>query len=573
VTGPVPALASSNVVTAEPVPARPPVARRRRQLAWIVAAAVVLALAGLFAWEVSSAGPVAIDDAYITFSYSKNLAAGAGPVYGHGVRVEGYSNFLWMVVVSIGLFFQRAADPLRVARVAAVPFVALLVYATYRLCRARAPRLPSILAVVPLVASADVVTAYLIGLETLPAMALLTCAFMLYVRSWDEARLRPWVVPALVAVALTRIDGFLPLGFVLAFEAARRLLRRDGTVRDYITWLAPGVAAYLLWFAWRWHYYGLPLPTTYYAKALIPKLLPARGWTYVRDELKLNGVYAVAPFALYLVVRRRLAGIFLVLYSVLHAAYVIKVGGDWMPYGRFLLPIFPFALIIAVWAGADLVALLRGRLRAAALLFFLLPAAFLGLVVRKTEAHVTDEPAVHWKAAMAADQAAHVKALKTSARLLAHAVWPGARLVTDYGGVFGYYTDAAPIEMWGLCNALIATKGGTERINPVYGRTCPECYRQLQPEMFHVWMPMVRGLTAFRSHQEVVNSVWQTDTIGRYLDFQRDFITGRVMMPAHDQAIYFLERRRPGVAYRPRPAGADVIVDYPFELGGRAAGL
>jgi hypothetical protein len=572
VTGPAPA--SSDAAPA-PAPERPQAARARprRQLAWIIGAAVVLALAALFAWEVSSAGPVAIDDAYITVSYSKNLAAGAGPVYGHGVRVEGYSNFLWMVIVAVGLFFQRAADPLQVARGAALPFVALLAYATYRLCRVRAPRLPSVLAVVPLLASADVVTAYLIGLETLPAMALLTFAFMLYVRSWDEARLRRWVVPALVAVALARIDGFLPLGFVLAFEAARRLARREGTVRDYVKWFAPGVAVYLGWFAWRWHYYGLPLPTTYYAKALIPKLLPRRGWTYVRDELAGNGLYLVAPFALYLVARRRLAAIFLTLFVVLHTAYVVKVGGDWMPYGRFLLPIFPFATVLAVWAGADLVALLRGRLRGGALLLFALPTAFLLFVVRRTEGHIADDPALRGKAALAAEQAAHVKSLKAAARLLNKAIWPGARLVTDYGGVFGYYTDAAPIEMWGLCNALIATKGGTERVNPIYGRTCPECYRQLQPEMFHVWVPLVRGLQAFRTHQEVVNSVWQTDTIGRYLDFQRDFVTGRVMVPLRDQAVYFLERRRPGTQYRPRDAGDRVVVDYPFEPGGRAANL
>jgi hypothetical protein len=127
--------------------------------------------------------------------------------------------------------------------------------------------------------------------------------------------------------------------------------------------------------------------------------------------------------------------------------------------------------------------------------------------------------------------------------------------------------------MWGLCNAMIATRGGTERVNPIYGRTCPDCYPKLDPEFFHVWVPVVRDLQAFHSHAEVVSQVWQTDTIGRYLDFQRGFVSGRAMMPARNQAVYFLERRRPGAAFQPRTLDGGVVIDYPFEPGGRALGL
>ena len=547
-----------------------------RPRAWfpaLVAALVVLGLAVVFAWQVSAAGPIAIDDAYITFSYSKNLALGHGPVYGHGLRVEGYSNFLWMVLVAVGLFFRSAADPLLTARCVAVPFMALLAVATYRLCRVRVSRAWSVLAALMLVINCDVVTAFSIGLETLPAAALLMLSFMLAVRSWREPRLARWVVPALTGVALTRIDGFLPLGFVLAFELGRRLWRREGTVRDFLWWAGPGVAVYLAWFAWRWAYYGMPLPATYYAKALIPRLLPHRGWEYVRSECLANGAYLALPFALLLVARRRLEAIFLIAFSLLHVAYVTRVGGDWMPYGRFLLPIFPLVVIIIIWGGAELIALGWPRLHRGAWLLGALPLAALLFVGKRTERHLTDDPVQLGKIGYAAQQASHVKDLKSSARLLNRALPPGARLVTDYGGVFAYYTDAAPIEMWGLCNALIATRGGTERINPIYGRTCPECYPRLDPQFFHVWVPITRDLQAFHSHMEVVQQVWQTDTIGRYLDFARDFVSGRSMQPARNQAVYFLERRRPDVVYRPRATGDGFMVDYPFEPGGRAAGL
>ena len=43
------------------------------------------------------------DDAFITFRYSKHLAEGLGPVWnpGDSPPVEGYTNFLWMVLMVI----------------------------------------------------------------------------------------------------------------------------------------------------------------------------------------------------------------------------------------------------------------------------------------------------------------------------------------------------------------------------------------------------------------------------------------------------------------------------------------
>jgi len=40
------------------------------------------------------------DDAYISFRYARNLAEGLGLVYNPGERVEGYSNFLWVLAAA-----------------------------------------------------------------------------------------------------------------------------------------------------------------------------------------------------------------------------------------------------------------------------------------------------------------------------------------------------------------------------------------------------------------------------------------------------------------------------------------
>ena len=41
------------------------------------------------------------DDAYISWRYADNLARGLGLVWNEGERVEGYTNFLWTVILAI----------------------------------------------------------------------------------------------------------------------------------------------------------------------------------------------------------------------------------------------------------------------------------------------------------------------------------------------------------------------------------------------------------------------------------------------------------------------------------------
>jgi arabinofuranosyltransferase len=96
---------------------------------------LVVAGLGLFATQFPSLPNFSIDDAYITFSFSKNVALGNGPVFSHGARVEGYSNFLWMMLVALPLAVRSTLSPVLVARCLCAPFAVLLFYAVYRTLR------------------------------------------------------------------------------------------------------------------------------------------------------------------------------------------------------------------------------------------------------------------------------------------------------------------------------------------------------------------------------------------------------------------------------------------------------
>ena len=43
--------------------------------------------------------PIVQDDAYISFRYADNYLAGHGLVYNTGERVEGYTNFFWIITL------------------------------------------------------------------------------------------------------------------------------------------------------------------------------------------------------------------------------------------------------------------------------------------------------------------------------------------------------------------------------------------------------------------------------------------------------------------------------------------
>ncbi len=526
--------------------------------------ACVVAAAALFASQAHFLGTATrVDDAYFTYSFAKNLALGHGPVYSHGERVEGYSNFLWMVLVALPLVATRGEYAQTAARVMGVPFLVLLGWSLYRLVRRCAGSPVAAVAALWLLAfDTDLATAWLMGLETVAYTALVITSLTLFVLAADTPRWRPWPVWVAAAAALTRIDGFLVFGFVLAAELLRTV--RDGQprpLRRLAKRCLPPIAVYLAWFAWRWSYYGLPLPTTYYAKALLPVALPHRGLEYVTDELRGSWLAAGLPAAAWLLARRRAAAAWLAAFAVPYLAYVVRVGGDWMPYGRFVIPVAPILIALLVWALRDLVQL-SGRLRPLALVG---AAALYATVAARLDHRFLNDPEEDGKLGGVGQQTRNVRVYFQAVPFLQHAVPPGGRLVTDYGGVFAYATHATIIEMWGLANADIALHGTTDGVQPVYGKTCPACYPALDPQYFHVMDPLVRDEHAFSSRGQVLANVWQTDTIGRYIDFDRTFAVGRVLRPATHQALYFLEKRGPRFSPARRDTGDGYVVDYPFE--------
>ncbi len=94
----------------------------RRLILWLV---LICAAGAAFAWSQR----LACDDAFISFRYARNLVSGHGLVYNPGECVEGYTNFLWTLMIAGAM--ALGADPLKAAWVLGCLFFALAIATTY----------------------------------------------------------------------------------------------------------------------------------------------------------------------------------------------------------------------------------------------------------------------------------------------------------------------------------------------------------------------------------------------------------------------------------------------------------
>ena len=70
------------------------------------------------------------DDAFISFRYAKNLKEGLGLVYNSGEFVEGFTNFLWTILISVGMNFNL--DPIHISSAFGILFYFLTLVVLYK---------------------------------------------------------------------------------------------------------------------------------------------------------------------------------------------------------------------------------------------------------------------------------------------------------------------------------------------------------------------------------------------------------------------------------------------------------
>jgi hypothetical protein len=430
------------------------------------------------------------DDAFITFRYSRFLAIGRGPYFNIGEHVEGYTNFLSMLLMApVFRLGGEAAVPLAAKAVGVASGVGslLVAWALVRMvlgANATLRRQASAIGVgaaALLAASPAYAVNSTSGLATTLFGFLLILGVYLSIRgeqrgSWCGAGI------AFAGLVLTRPEGVFLfavawLGMALAVGwgcrsapgpgeaslrrpfAAYRLLLVDAAI------VVSACTAHLLFRALA--YDGEWLPNTYYAKA--GGFWKVDAWRYVLDGIvaPFFGPIGVGLAALggAVAVRRMKLSLALFATALGGASLPFITGSDWMPGWRLLVPYLPIAACAVAIGWASALALVLPRARPVLPIAVLAGALVLGWT--QLPLHEKMQKVITLRA----------RGYETGHRALAEwlrdeAAEPGDRVALMDIGIVGYLCIDQPIlDLSGLTDRFIAKSGGSllrKRYDPEY---------------------------------------------------------------------------------------------------------
>ncbi|HEY9152892.1 MAG TPA: hypothetical protein VIN60_08410 [Anaerolineales bacterium] len=305
------------------------------------------------------------DDAMISMRYAWNFAHGLGLVWNAGERVEGYTNLLMTLAMSLASFFlNKNLTPLA-AQIFAIPTVLGSAFLT-RAIAISIMEGKQHQALVSLVAFACALFYYplsywsLLGMET-GLLALLILATVLFALRWLKTEKRSDLVGLVITAGLaylTRDDAMIPVAIIFAFIALETWLNKKDD-RKFLQILYAGMFLALFPIGhtiFRYVYYGELLPNTYALKlgnfSLHIRLIGGVG--FVIPFLEQSAlVILLAVFGLLIQFNRTKAFLFSFLLAAL--GYQIYVGGDPWPLWRILSPSMPMVFLLAILGALGLI--------------------------------------------------------------------------------------------------------------------------------------------------------------------------------------------------------------------------
>jgi hypothetical protein len=295
--------------------------------------------------------PHITDDAYISFRYAYHLASGEGLVFNPGERVEGFSNPLWTVLLGALLALTKIPVPDLARGIGLICALGTLViiYFIYKRHLASLGIIPFCLSLVFLLATPGFHVYATAGLEG-PLLSFLIVSGLFL----SLAPTRPGILAALLFgfVGITRPEG--PLYAFLWFLATVQTEKTRGElVRKELPRFFVMLLPIIGWQIFRLMYYGEWIPNTAVAKVsgVFGEFINLPD--YIAPWIIAIGGPLVILLWIFLPPSdpavRRLERISLAILggTVVFVAYA---RGDWMNFGRFIVPTWPLlAMVFPLW--------------------------------------------------------------------------------------------------------------------------------------------------------------------------------------------------------------------------------
>lgn len=416
-----------------------------RSITWLC---LLVSIALLTANQVASF-PHTYDDVFISLRYASNLASGNGFAFNPGERVEGASNFLWVIILAAAM--KCGVSGLIFAKLAGIAAALATLIVLVMLGRELQNPLVGMLAAAILATESSFGFWSANGLETPFYTFLITLAVYLIVleqRGGRRLRLSALVV---LAIGLTRPEGpmFVALYCLYLLSDVLSDNSRVEPVAARVSFAVMGMAGFLLF---RRLYFGAWVPNTFFAKVTGAAKMgsPPPGWISFRDfffNQPIHFVYVLALLGLLSVqlsgrVKVLLAGVFLA-----QIGFILLVPSDWMEHWRFFVPMLPALSFLSGCGVAEVLGLCTKR----SLVRHVMATAFM-LAMGTRSALAVSSLASEARNQLACTTEMHFRL----ASLMKASVPAETRIALSDVGLIPYLTNFWALDLLGLTDAKIA---------------------------------------------------------------------------------------------------------------------
>lgn len=432
---------------------------RPKPIFWLAAATLIIVFLILVIFN-----SFLCDDAFITFRFSKNLAAGLGPIYNTGERVEGYTNFFWMILMALVIKFGGAPTLWSLIIAACFSVATLILFLRHIFRDSRRNEIIGFIFVLFLALSSPFIAWSSGGLETAAFGFFIFAGIVTYSESLKGGKHRGMILSSILfsLASLTRPEGVLAFCLAAGFLLAA-LIIKNTLPRQVLEFILPFLILYGLYFVWRFGYYGKLFPNTFYIKEPSSLLLPF-GVKYYKSFLIGCPVWIPFILAAFCGIKSRFRGLmlgdyFIAAFFIVFSLYVIYVGGDFMDLWRFIMPLLaPFFLMLYHLSLAETDNRFFKYKIIAAITALIIFAGFnLNSIYRSQsisyDNNVDSIGVLRY----------YVSQWSSVGKLLSEIGQPTDTIAISAAGIIPYYTDMYAIDMYGLEAADLSKYGRLEQ--------------------------------------------------------------------------------------------------------------
>jgi arabinofuranosyltransferase len=280
------------------------------------------------------------DDAYISLRYANNFLAGNGLVWNIGETVEGYTCFLWVILISVlGAFHVDLVIASKFLGIV-FAFATLIIFFIFE-------RQKMALGALLLSTNSYFALWAVGGLETIAFGFFVFLACYLFQKNHRNWKTLIAIGFIFALATMTRPEGIIFFTITILFCFFNEGKISNSNLKSVFSLLTGFLVLYSPYFIWRFYYYGHLFPCTFYVKGGTNIFKILFGIRYGYHFLISCGFLVVVMFFIKDWKKFVQEKFYLICSIIFYCGYILLIGGDHMEGFRFFVPILSlFYLLI-----------------------------------------------------------------------------------------------------------------------------------------------------------------------------------------------------------------------------------